>query len=264
MDIREEIRLSKEDKLPKSSGLPYSGQQSVKGRRGLVSPKKGKSDSPKKHQSSSFPRKGRVMMSERVFNPTPITQFNPVTNNDNVKLAIMTEDADIGKENPVSVNKKLAAIVKDPLRYSRSVKGKPTGVMNKLSLGKSNVPVAKADVVKSSVDKEALVDKASVLSVTKTNVLTQLETAPDTDVIEIDKHKADVVKSSNVVVDKNVVADKVDVAKDVVQDDPAKVVKESVAKDKPKGRKESSEKEDSQQNLMIFSTESHEILNRIT
>ncbi|GKG05557.1 hypothetical protein Tco_0325643, partial [Tanacetum coccineum] len=34
---------------------------------------------------------------------------------------------------------------------------------------------------------------------------------------------------------KNVVADKVDVAKDVVQDDPAKVVKESVAKDKPKG-----------------------------
>ncbi|GJR50950.1 hypothetical protein Tco_1401471 [Tanacetum coccineum] len=67
-------------------------------------------------------------------------------------------------------------------------------------------------------------------------------------------HKADVVKSSNVVANKNVVADKVDVAKDVVQDDPAKVVKESVAKDKPKGsvssvvvrkdnRKESSKKE---------------------
>ncbi|GKC26716.1 hypothetical protein Tco_1034010, partial [Tanacetum coccineum] len=35
--------------------------------------------------------------------------------------------------------------------------------------------------------------------------------------------------------DKNVVVDKVDVAKDVVQDDPAKVVKESVEKDKPKG-----------------------------
>ncbi|GJU32912.1 hypothetical protein Tco_1176501 [Tanacetum coccineum] len=241
----------------------------VKGRRGLVSP-----------------RKGRVPMSERVFNPTPITQFNPVTNevlNDNVKLAVMTEDADIVKENPVIVNQKLAAVLKDPLRYSRSVKGKPASVINKLSLGKSNVPVAKDDVVKISVDKEALVDKASVLSVTKTNVLTQLETAPDvvndkvskesvlstgnvdvvqvdpakvviqsvltqlenapdvensapdTDVIEIDKYKADVVKSSNVVVDKNVVADKVYVAKDVVQDDPAKVVKESVAKDKPKG-----------------------------
>ncbi|GJY13047.1 hypothetical protein Tco_0382356 [Tanacetum coccineum] len=233
MDIREEIRLSKEDKLPESSGLPHSGQQSVKGRRGLVSP-----------------RKGRVPMSERVFNPTPITQFNPVTNevlNDNVKLAVMTEDADIVKENPVIVNQKLAAVLKDPLRYSRSVKGKPASVTNKLSLGKSNVPVAKDDVVKISVDKEALVDKASVLSVTKTNVLTQLETAPDvvndkvskesvlstgnvvndqddpakTNVIEIDKHKADVVKSSNVVAYKNVVADKVDVAKDVVQDELA-------------------------------------------
>ncbi|GKA99746.1 hypothetical protein Tco_0827740, partial [Tanacetum coccineum] len=58
MDIREEIRLSKEDKLPESSGLPHSSQQSVKGRRGLVSPKKGKSDSPKKRQRSSSPKKG--------------------------------------------------------------------------------------------------------------------------------------------------------------------------------------------------------------
>ncbi|GJW11583.1 hypothetical protein Tco_1577410 [Tanacetum coccineum] len=238
MDIREEIRLSKEDKLPESSGLPHSGQQSVKGRRGLVSPKKGKSDSPKKRQRSSSPRKGRV-------------------------LAVMTEDADIVKENPVSVNEKLAAVVKDPLRYSRSVKGKPAGVMNKLSLGKSNVPVAKADVVKSSVDKEALVDKASVLSVTKTNVLTQLETAPDVvndkvskesvlstgnvDVVQDDPAKV-VIQSvltqlenapdvENFAPDVGKIADKVDVAKDKinVQDDTAKVVKESVAKDKPKG-----------------------------
>ncbi|GKE68959.1 hypothetical protein Tco_1527031 [Tanacetum coccineum] len=107
----------------------------VKGRRGLVS--------PKKRQRSFSPRKGRVPMSERVFNPTPITQFNPVTNI--VKLVVMTEDADIVKENPVIVNQKMAAVVKDPL----------------------------------SVNKEALVDKASVLSVTKTNVLTQLENAPD-------------------------------------------------------------------------------------
>nr|GEY59004.1 hypothetical protein [Tanacetum cinerariifolium] len=66
-------------------------------------------------------------------------------------------------------------------------------------------------------------------------------------VIESDKHKADVVKPSNVVTDKaiNVVADKVDVAKDKinVQDDPAKVVKESVlavAKNKPAGDGKSS------------------------
>ncbi|GKD64374.1 hypothetical protein Tco_1306482, partial [Tanacetum coccineum] len=62
------------------------------------------------------------------------------------------------------------------------------------------------------------------------------------DVIESHKHKADVVKPSNVVAYKaiNVVADKVGVAKDKinVQDDPAKVVKESVlavAKNKPAG-----------------------------
>ncbi|GJR75930.1 hypothetical protein Tco_0088295 [Tanacetum coccineum] len=258
MDIREEIRLSKEDKLPESSGLPYSGQQSVKGRRGLISPKKGKSDSPKKRQRSFSPRKGRVLMSERVFNPTPITQFNPVTNevlNDNVKLVVMTEDAGIVKEYPIIVNQKLAAVVKDPLRYSRSVKGKPAG---------------------------ALVDKASVLSVTKTNVLTQLETAPDVvndkvskesvlstgnvvndkvskesvlstgnvDVVQVDPAKVviqsvltqlenapDVENSApDVGKNKNVVADKVDVAKDVVQDDPTKVVKECVAKDKPKDK----------------------------
>ncbi|GJX60901.1 hypothetical protein Tco_0292291 [Tanacetum coccineum] len=192
----------------------------VKGRRGLVSPKEGKSDSPKKRQRSFSPRKGRV-------------------------LAVMMEDAYIVKENPVSVNKKkLAAVVKDHL---------------------SNVPVAKADVVKSSVDKEALVDKASVLSVTKTNVLTQLEIAPDVvndkvskesvlstgnvDVVQDDPAKVviqsvltqlenapDVENSApDVGKNKNVVADKVDVAKDVVQDILAKVVKESVAKDKPKG-----------------------------
>ncbi|GKB04701.1 hypothetical protein Tco_0832896, partial [Tanacetum coccineum] len=165
----------------------------LSGQRGLVSPKEGKSDSPKKHQRSFSPRKGR--------------------------LAITIEDADIVKENPVSVNEKLAAIVKDPL---------------------SNVPMAKADVVKSSDDKEALVDKASVLSITKTNVLTQLETAPDVvndkSMLTQLENAPDVENSApDVGKDKNVVADKVDVAKDVVQDILAKVVKESVAKDKPKG-----------------------------
>ncbi|GJR65433.1 hypothetical protein Tco_0011498 [Tanacetum coccineum] len=205
MDIREEIRLSKEDKLLESSGLPHSGQQSVKGRRGLVSPKKVKSDSPKKRQRSSSPRKGQC-------------------------------------------ERKLAAVVKDPLRYSRSVKGKPAGVMNQLSLSKSNVLVAKADVVKSSFDKEALVDKASVLSVTKTNVLTQLETAPDVVNDKVSKESVlstgnvDVVQddSAKVVIQSVLtqlenVPDVENYAPDVGKNDPAKVVKESVAKDKPKG-----------------------------
>ncbi|GJR15986.1 peptidase C48, SUMO/sentrin/Ubl1 [Tanacetum coccineum] len=184
--------------------LCLAGTIGVKGRRGLVSPKKGKSDSPKKRQRPFSPRKGWVPMSER--------------------LAVMTEDADIVKENPVIVNQKLAAVVKDPLRYSRSVKGKPAGVINKLSLGKSNVSVAKADVVKSSVDKFRLRLENAPDVVNDKSVLTQLENAPD-----VENSAPDVGKN------KNVVADKVDVAKDVVQDDPAKVVKESVAKDKPKG-----------------------------
>ncbi|GJY88851.1 hypothetical protein Tco_0503479 [Tanacetum coccineum] len=150
---------------------------------GLVSPKKVKSDSPKKRQRSTSPRKGRVVMSER--------------------LAVMTKDADIDKENPFMI------------------------------------------------DKEAIVDKSEVVLQSTVNVDVVPRGDPaKTDVIEIDKHKADVVKSSNVVTNKNVVADKVDVAKDVVQDDPAKVVKESVAKDKPKGRKESSEKEEKKLNVV--------------
>ncbi|GJQ92268.1 hypothetical protein Tco_0003407 [Tanacetum coccineum] len=77
MDIREELNLSK-----MSSG--------VKGRRGRDSPKK-----------------GRVPMSERFLNPTPITQYNPVTNE------VVKES---GKEKPdvVVVNEKLDVVNENP------------------------------------------------------------------------------------------------------------------------------------------------------
>ncbi|GJV53279.1 hypothetical protein Tco_1449020 [Tanacetum coccineum] len=133
----------------------------VKGRRGRDSPKK-----------------GRVPMSERFLNPTPITQYNPVTNEVvkesgkekpdvvvvNEKLDVVNENPDVVKEkpdfvkeNPASVKEK-PAVVKEALRYSRKV-DKEAVVKNKLSLGKSNVPTK---LHKDKVDKEAVADKASV------------------------------------------------------------------------------------------------------
>ncbi|GKB67922.1 hypothetical protein Tco_0929334, partial [Tanacetum coccineum] len=138
----------------------------VKGRRGRDSPKK-----------------GRVPMSERFLNPTPITQYNPVTNEVvkesvakesgkekpdvvvvNEKLDVVNENPDVVKEkpdfvkeNPASVKEK-PAVVKEALRYSRKV-DKEVVVKNKLSLGKSNVPTK---LHKDNIDKEAVADKASV------------------------------------------------------------------------------------------------------
>ncbi|GKB44583.1 hypothetical protein Tco_0889525, partial [Tanacetum coccineum] len=134
---------------------------SVKGRRGRDSPKK-----------------GRVLMSERFLNPTRITQYNPVTNEVvkecgkekpnvvvvNEKLDVVNENPDVVKEkpdfvkeNPASVKEK-PTVVKEALRYSRKV-DKEAVVKNKLSLGKSNVPIK---LHKDKVDKEVIADKASV------------------------------------------------------------------------------------------------------
>ncbi|GJV16711.1 peptidase C48, SUMO/sentrin/Ubl1 [Tanacetum coccineum] len=186
----------------------------------------------KGRRGSDSPKKGRVPMSERFLNPTPITQYNPVTNEVvkesgkekpdvvvvNEKLDVVNENPDVVKEkpdfvkeNPASVKEK-PAVVKEALRYSRKV-DKEAVVKNKLSLGKSNVPTK---LHKDKVDKEAVADKASV------------QDDPD--------------NSSSVVVSK----DKRKVVNDKVLD--------VVAKDKPKGsassvvvskdkRKESSEKE---------------------
>nr|GEZ99713.1 hypothetical protein [Tanacetum cinerariifolium] len=205
----------------------------VKGRIGRVSPMKskvtGKSDSHKSRW---------VSMSERVSNqpgdivltPRSISQYNPVTGQ-------VVKDSDTA---PVFIEKSIGkpAVVKEKPDVVKEkpavVKEKPTVVKEKLDVVKEKPAVLK-DKRKTEKNSKALdnpkeSDKAADV----------IESDKAADVIESDKHKADVVKPSNVVADKviNVVADKVDVAKDKinVQDDPAKVVKESVlavVKNKP-------------------------------
>ncbi|GJZ11370.1 hypothetical protein Tco_0546129, partial [Tanacetum coccineum] len=112
----------------------------------------------KGRRGSDSPKKGRVPMSERFLNPTPITQYNPVTNEVvkesgkekpdvvvvNEKLDVVNENPDVVKEkldfvkeNPASVKEK-PVVVNEALRYSHKV-DKEAVVKNKLSLGKSNV-----------------------------------------------------------------------------------------------------------------------------
>ncbi|GKB42184.1 hypothetical protein Tco_0887126, partial [Tanacetum coccineum] len=125
------------------------------------------------------------------------------------KLVVVKEKPDVVKEKPAVVKEKPAVVKEKPA----VVKEKPAVVKDKRKTKKNS----------KELDNPKESDKAA-------------------DVIESDKHKANVVKPSNIVADKaiNVVADKVDVAKGKinVQDDPAKVVKESVlavTKNKPAG-----------------------------
>ncbi|GKA78264.1 hypothetical protein Tco_0784801 [Tanacetum coccineum] len=242
MDIRDEIKAFKGDKSTKSSSLPDSvvGQNKpqnldtgVKGRIGRVSPMKskviGKSDS---HKSRWVPMSERVsnQPGDIVLSPQPVSQYNPVT-------GYVVKESDTA---PVVIEKSIGkpAVVKENPDVVKEkptvVKEKPTVVKEKPSVVKEKPAVVKEKpaVVK---DKRKTEKNSKALDNPK-------ESNKAADVIESDKHKVDVVKPSNVVADKaiNVVADKVDMAKDKinVQDDLAKVVKESVlavAKNKPAG-----------------------------
>ncbi|GKF92550.1 hypothetical protein Tco_0279269, partial [Tanacetum coccineum] len=153
-----------------------------------------------------------------VLSPQPVSEYNPVT-------------GQVVKESDTA-----------PIVIEKSI-GKPDVVKEKPDVVKEKPAVVKEkpDVVKEkpAVMKDCL--KFKRMTVKNSKVLDNpKETDKATDVIESDKHKADVVKPSNVVADKainvvadkaiNVVTEKVDKAKDKinVQDDPAKVVKESV------------------------------------
>ncbi|GKC36565.1 hypothetical protein Tco_1048949 [Tanacetum coccineum] len=240
MDIRDEIKAFNGDKSTKSSSLPDSGQNKpqnldtgVKGRIGRVSPMKskvtGKSDS---HKSRWVPISERVsnQPGDIVLSPQSVSQYNLVTGqvvkeSDTApvvieksigKPAVVKEKPDVVKEKPAVVKEKPTVVKKKPT----VVKEKPAVVKEKPAVVKDK---HKTEKNSKALDNPKESDKAA-------------------DVIESHKHKADVVKPSNVVAYKaiNVVADKVDVAKDKinVQDDPAKVVKESVlavAKNKPAG-----------------------------
>ncbi|GKB98544.1 hypothetical protein Tco_0984681 [Tanacetum coccineum] len=184
MDIQEEIRLSKEDKLPESSGLPYSGQQSVKGRRGLVSPKKGKSDSPKKRQSAHegivsgrgstvASRASKVTgrgssrkwitsdmaiaakASRQVLNPKPVSEFNPTVGH---VVPIKDKESDVVKDKDSVVVNYPAELdqEKDKEKHKASAK-EPVSIVDRVMPLKESA----ADVKEKSdgKDKKSTVDK---------------------------------------------------------------------------------------------------------
>ncbi|GJX42889.1 hypothetical protein Tco_0257879 [Tanacetum coccineum] len=83
----------------------------------------------KGRRGSDSPKKGRVPMSERFLNPTPITQYSPVTNEVvkesgkekpdvvvvNEKLDVMNENPDVVKEKPDFVKENPASVKENPL-----------------------------------------------------------------------------------------------------------------------------------------------------
>ncbi|GJV11492.1 hypothetical protein Tco_1353033 [Tanacetum coccineum] len=214
MDIPEEIRLSKGDKLLKSSSLPDSYQnkplnnpKSSSGVKGIgrVSPMKSKVTG-----NSDSPRSRRVTRSERdiVFNPQPVSQFNHITGKANV-------DKDKVKDTAVdAVNDKALDVVKEK---------------HKTELPKDNgMPVVKEYVPTKRLPKENANDKADwigcrrllgrllmLLKISRLLMLLKISWRPVVDVT-----------------DKSVV--------DVVKDSAPEVVKEKrktdLLKDKPKGK----------------------------
>ncbi|GJT46419.1 hypothetical protein Tco_0955134, partial [Tanacetum coccineum] len=254
MDIRDEIKAFKGAKSTKSSlpdfsqNKPQNLDSGVKGRIGRKSKVTSKSDSPK---SIWVPMSERVLNQpgDIVLSPQPVSQYNPVTgqvvkesDTEPVVIEKSIGKLDVVKEKPDVVKEKPTVVKENPA----VVKEKPDVVKEKSAVVKEKPDVVKEKpvVVKDCLKlKRKTVKKSKALDNPK-------ETDKVPDVIEIDKYKADAVKPSNVVADKainvvadkaiNVVAYKVDVAKDKinVQDDPAKVVKESVlavAKNKPVG-----------------------------
>ncbi|GKC90287.1 hypothetical protein Tco_1150936, partial [Tanacetum coccineum] len=113
MEIREEIRLSKGDKLPKSSSLQLNNPKSSSGVKAIdcVSPIKLKS---KVTGKSNSPKSRWLPMSERVLSPQLVTQYNPITG----ELRKESEKATVVKGNFVvsksNVGKsKFAAVVSE-------------------------------------------------------------------------------------------------------------------------------------------------------
>ncbi|GJS58296.1 hypothetical protein Tco_0653080 [Tanacetum coccineum] len=171
MDIREELLLSKGDKLPKSSVLPDSDQnkqlnkpKSSSGVKGIdrVSPIKSKGTG-----NSDSPRSRHVTMSERDMlvssNPQSVSQFNPITGE------LFSSSANVDFSGIASVvSNKLTEFEKDKaLKHKAPVKN-PTDVVYKPQKQKAPVkkPTAVVDkpdaVVVQETDKEP-VEKPDVV-----------------------------------------------------------------------------------------------------
>ncbi|GJV71850.1 ulp1 protease family, C-terminal catalytic domain-containing protein [Tanacetum coccineum] len=266
MDIRDEIRLSKGDKLPKSSSLPDSDQNQslnkpkssfgVKGI-GRVSPMKskvtGKGDSPR---SRWVPRSER----DKVFNPQPVSQFNLVAgqvvlSNVNVNESDKAPVVAVGADKLFDLVKDKANVVKDKVKDTAvdAVNDKALDVVKekrKTELlkdkPKDKAPrVIKNVIVKSTVVKE--IDKASVVKESdKVPVVKESDKASVVAPV-LKENPADVIEKSTIVNKKEkpvvdvmskVAKDKenpsIDVTRKVPTELPKKKHKADIPKDKPK------------------------------
>ncbi|GJS18029.1 hypothetical protein Tco_0412501 [Tanacetum coccineum] len=166
MEIREEIRLSKGDKLPKSSSLPDSDQnkqlnnpKSSLGVKAIdcVSPIKSKS---KVTGKSNSPKSRWIPMSKRVLSPQPVTQYNPITGEvrkESEKAAVVkgnsvVSKSKVGKSKVATVVSEKSTVVKESVVKSieKSTIVKESDVTSKV--GKSNVSAVVSE--KSVVDEK--------------------------------------------------------------------------------------------------------------
>ncbi|GJX73459.1 ulp1 protease family, C-terminal catalytic domain-containing protein [Tanacetum coccineum] len=233
MDIRDDVKASKGDELPKSSLLSDSDQnnplnklQLSSGVKGIdrVSPIKSKGTG-----NSDSPRSRRITMSERDMlvssNPQPVSQFNPITG----ELIMSSANVNFSGIAPV-VSDKLTDLEKDKVNV-----GKDKALKHKLTdLEKDEVNVGndKASKHKASVKNPAAVLYKARKQKTPVKKPAAVVEKPDAVVDKAPKHKAPAKKPASVVVqDKdNVTAPAKEQASVVVQDkdnvvvnDPAKV-----------------------------------------
>nr|GEU44044.1 ELM2 domain-containing protein [Tanacetum cinerariifolium] len=239
MDIRDEVKASKGDELPKSSLLPDSDQNNPLNKPQLSSGVKGIDHvSPIKLKgtgNSDSPRSRRIMMSERDIlvssNPQPVSQFNPITGE------LIMSSANVNFSGIASVvSDKLTDLEKDKVNVGKdkAPKHKLTDLeKDKVNVGKDKAPKHKAPVKNpTAVVYKARKQKTSVKK--PAAVIEKLDVVVD----KTPKHKASAKKPASVVVqDKDNVPIATESDKEtepvVVADVKAPVVA-AVEKDNPK------------------------------
>ncbi|GJZ49195.1 hypothetical protein Tco_0603385 [Tanacetum coccineum] len=157
MDIRDEIKLSKGDMLPDSDENKHQNKLPGVKAINLVSPIKSKL---KVTGKSNSPKSRWLPMSERVFSPQPMTQYNPITGEVRkesekatvVKGNFVVSNSKVGKCKVVAVVSEKSIVVKKSVIKSieKSTIVKESNVTSKV--GKSNVSAVVSE--KSAVDEK--------------------------------------------------------------------------------------------------------------
>nr|GEW70800.1 hypothetical protein [Tanacetum cinerariifolium] len=249
MDIRDEISLSEDDSLPKSSSLRISDQNKhhnklpgVKGI-GRVSPMKSKS---KVTGKSDYPKSRWTLMSERllnkasddiVCNPQPVCQYNPITGeviNESDKAPIVKEKlVDIIEKSIVVKESDKAPVVIEKLAVDEKNNPKVTSKVSKgksldVSKYKRKTELPKYNQKDNPKDKES--DKAPVVAAVE-----KLGDVIKKSIVVKKSDKAPIVKESDkvpVVME----SDKASVVAPVLKEKPTDVIDKSTVvneKEKP-------------------------------